>query len=186
MKPIEGWDLINEAGEFKRLPAGIYLIQITKVVDNAENKYFEVYCEIVKGEYKDYFKTAAEINGKDMSKSIRSYNDKALPFFKGFITAIEKSNPGYKWDWDESKLVGKYAMAIVGEEEYLKDGVVKTSFKIVDIRSIPAFKEGKLSVPPLKKYMGTTELPTAEQVSPSESIGNPGNIPLLSDDELPF
>ena len=27
-----------------------------------------------------------------------------LRYFKGFITAVEQSNTGFKWDWDEQKL----------------------------------------------------------------------------------
>lgn len=175
MKPIEGWDLINEAGDFKRLPAGIYGVKITKVVDNPKEQYFEVYCDIVKGEYANYFATKVQNGGKDTSKSIRSYKDKALPFFKGFITAIEKTNPGYKWDWDETKLVGKKVMAVFGEEEYLDaDGTIKVSTKVVEFRSLEAYEAGKLTVPPLKKL----EQQPVEQ--------EPEEEPVPEDDDFPF
>lgn len=151
MKPIEGWDLVNEAGEFKKLPAGIYGVKLTSVKDNEEGKYFEITCDIVKGEYAGYFKAQVDAGLKDGSKTIRSYKDKALVFFKGFITAVEKSNPGYEWDWDESKLVGKNVIAVFGEEEYVKDGEVRVGTKLVEFRSLEAFKEGKIQVPPLKK-----------------------------------
>ena len=36
-------------------------------------------------------------------------------FSEAFITAIEKTNPGYKWDWDEKKLIGKNVIAVFGE-----------------------------------------------------------------------
>ena len=60
MKPIEGYDLVNEAGEFRKLPAGIYGVKITNVVDKSENEYLEIYCDIVKGEYANYFKIKPE------------------------------------------------------------------------------------------------------------------------------
>ena len=181
MKPIEGYDLINEAGEFRRLPAGIYPIVITNVVDVPEKEYLEIYCDIFQGEYKDYFKIAVENGGKDTSKTVRSYKQNALAFFKGFMTAIEKSNPGYKWDWDETKLVGKKAVGIFGEEEYEKDGQIKISTKLIEVRSVEAFKAGKLTVPPLKKL----EKPVAaEDVHPEIVTG--GNVPSIDDDEFPF
>lgn len=175
MKPIEGWDLINEAGEFKRLPAGIYGVKITNVVDVPEKEYFEIYCDITKGEYANYFKTLVESGGRDTSRDIRSYKPNALPFFKAFITAVEKTNPGYKWDWDEKKLIGKNVIGVFGEEEYLdKEGNVKISTKLVEFRSLEAYKEGRIKVPELKK------LPESEK--PQEVVEDPVNL----DDDLPF
>ena len=164
MKPIEGWDLINEAGEFKKLPAGIYAVKLTSVKDNSEAKYFEITCDIIHGEYAGYFKAQVDAGLKDGSKTIRSYTDKALPFFKGFITAVEKSNPGYTWDWDESKLVGKKVVAVFGEEEYEKDGEVRVGTKLVEFRSADAWKEGKITVPPLKKLPPKEVEPAPEVV----------------------
>ena len=34
--------------------------------------------------------------------------------FKTFITSIEKSNPGYKWNWEENTLVGKVFGGVYG------------------------------------------------------------------------
>lgn len=178
MKPIEGWDLINEAGEFKPLPAMVVGVRITKVVDVPEKEYFEVYCDITKGEYANYFKTLVDAGLKDTSRHIRSYKANALPFFKAFITAVEKSNPGYKWDWDESKLVGKGVIAVFGQEEYLdNEGNVRVTTRVQEFRSVEAYKEGRIKVPELKK------LPEQEQ--PKQESAN--LTPLeLSDDEIPF
>lgn len=184
MKPIEGYDLVNEAGEVKRLPAGIYGVKITNVIDVPEKEYLEVYCDITKGEFANYFKLLTESGFKDSSKCIRSYTKNALAFFKGFITAVEKTNPGYHWDWDEKKLIGKNVMAVFGEEEYLdKDGNVKTSVKVVEFRSLEAFQKGLIKVPELKK------LPTIESMmseTKEEPQLNPGSMQVISDDELPF
>lgn len=194
MKPIQGYDLINEAGNFKRLPAGIYGVKITSVKDNVANQYLEITCDIVKGEYKDYFASMVANGLPDNSRTIRSYKENALPFFKAFITAVEKTNPPYKWDWDEKKLVGKIVIAVFGEEEYLdKDGNVKVGTKIVEFRSKEAWKEGKIQVPPLKKLVvqekeeqkdnSSLEFPDFPSVEekPLEEV-----VAELPDDDLPF
>ena len=93
MKPIEGYDKINEAGEIVRLPAGIYGVKITKVVDNPQNEYLEVYCDITKGEYANYFKQLTDLGLTDTSRAFRSYKTKAIPFFKAFITALCDISP---------------------------------------------------------------------------------------------
>lgn len=182
MKPIKDYDLINEAGEFKRLPAGIYGVVITNVVDKPENEYLEVYCDIAKGEYANYFKALVDAGLRDTSMSVRSYKTKALPFFKGFIKAVEKTNPGYQWDWDEKKLIGKNVIAVFGEEEYLdKEGNVKIATRVVEFRSLDAYKEGKIKVPELKK------LPPQEQPITEPTLINPTPQLLeLDDDKLPF
>lgn len=182
MKPIEGWDLVNELGEFKKLPAGIYPVRITSIKDNEEGQYFEITCDIVKGEYKDYFKAQVDAGLKDGSKTIRSYKDKALVFFKGFITAVEKTNPGYQWDWDETKLVGKNVIAVFGDEEYVdKNGEVKIGTKLVEFRSLDAWKDGKIVVPELKK-LKPEEDPRLQKKDESKNLEQL-NLP---DDDFPF
>lgn len=44
------------------------------------------------------------------------------PYFKGFITAVEESNPGYKWNWDEKTLKGKKIGIVFRMEEYSYNG----------------------------------------------------------------
>lgn len=173
MRPIEGYELVNEAGEFKRLPAGIYGVKITNVVDVPEKEYLEIYCDITKGEYANYFKTLVDNGLRDSSKEIRSYKTNALPFFKAFITAVEKTNPGYHWDWDEKKLIGKNVIAVFGEEEYEdKEGNIKIRTVVTEFRSLEAFQQGKIKVPELKK------LPVKEVVSEE--------INIIDTDDLPF
>ena len=180
MKPIEGYDLVNEAGEFKPLPAMIVGVRITNVIDVPEKEYMEIYCDITKGEYANYFKTLVDAGMKDTSRHIRSYKTNALPFFKAFITAVEKSNPGYKWDWDEKKLIGKGVIAVFGQEEYLdNDGNVRIATRVQEFRSIEAFKEGRIKLPELKKLPEQPALTREEQSTVSQLID-------ISDDELPF
>ena len=184
MKPIQGYDLVNEAGEYKQLPPGIYGVKITKVVDNPTNEYLEVYCDITKGEYANYFKQLVDANLTDTSRTFRSYKTNALPFFKAFITAVEKTNPGYHWDWDEQKLVGKNVIAIFGEEEFVgNDGTVKVSCRVQEFRSLEAYQSGKLTVPP-KKCLPPDQVPQPKPAEQQESK----NLEQLEipDNELPF
>ncbi len=56
------------------------------------------------------------------------------PYFKGLITAIEQSNPGFTFDWnhpDERSLRGKRVGFVFGEEEYIHPATneVRTSIK---------------------------------------------------------
>jgi hypothetical protein len=180
MKQIQNYDKVTEAGEFKQLKPGIYPLVITDVKDNAEKEYLEIYYEIADGENKGYFAAAKEALGKDISKECRSYKESALPFFKAFIVAVEKSNQGYSFvkTWDESTLKGKYVIGVFGEEEYLdNDHNLKVICALQEFRSIPAFKEGKLKVPELKK------LP--EDQRPKEVVAGTAPINTATPDQAP-
>jgi len=80
-------------------------------------------------------------------------------FFKGFIGAVEESNPGYKWNWDERGIAGKLVGMVFGEEEYRKqDGSIGTSVKAQMARSVKAVRDGEVEVPEKKTLK---ETPTA-------------------------
>ena len=179
MKVIEGWDLISEAGEIKRLPAGAYACKIIEVVDKPELEYHEVYFDIAEGEFKGYFAALQANTGKNYGVMRRSYKANALPFFKGYIKAIEKSNPGYKWNWDEKTLNGKFCAINFRDEEYFKDGEVKVMAKPEEVRSLQSLRAGEIKPLPLKKYEG--ELPVS-----SETVSAVKPPVEISDDDLPF
>lgn len=175
MKQIEGFDLISEAGELKTLPAGAYACKIIEVIDVPDKEYLDVYFDIVEGEFKGYFTTLMNNSGKNYGRITRSYKQNALPFFKAFITAIEKSNPGYKWDWNEKSLNGKFCAVAFRDEEYLVDGQLKVRAKADEVRSLQALREGKIKIKELKKYEGVVETPSEQP-----------KLVELSDEELPF
>lgn len=186
MKPIEGYEQINEAGEFKPLPKGIYTLVIKEVTDFPEKSYLKIRMDIAKGEFKDYFSNI-ELN------EFRSYKESALSFFKGFMTAVEKTNQNYKWDWNEKGLVGKFVVGVFDEEEYINnDGELKVRVALQDVRSGEAYREGRIKLPGLKKMTEEQKKQRLEdlglngsKVSQSgEAVGN--NLPEIDDDGLPF
>jgi hypothetical protein len=176
MKVIDGFDSINEAGEFKNLPAGAYACKIIEVVDVLDKEYLNVYFDIVEGEFKGYFTALFQSTGKNYGFITRSYKQNALPFFKAFITAVEKSNPGYKWDWNEKGLSGKFCVVVFRDEEYEVDSEVRVRAKADEVRSLPALREGKIEIRPLKKLDKPVEISREVPKCPVE----------LTDDELPF
>ena len=63
------------------------------------------------------------------------------------------SNEGFKWDWDETKLVGKLFGGVFGEEEY-EAGKFATKLKF--IRSTEKIEEAK--VPKVKTLSGGNDV----------------------------
>lgn len=154
MEKINNWEEIEAKGisDFVRLNAGGYV----GVIKNAEeytsettgNKSLKVECDICEGNFKDYFQKSYDNNNNSDKKwdnnSTRylGLGESSLPFLKGFITAVENSNAGYKWNWDDKTLIGKKVGLVYQYEEYEKqDGDKGIKSKLNQFRSIDKLDE---------------------------------------------
>ena len=84
-----------------------------------------------------------------------SLKDEQLGFLKGFITALEKSNPNFKFNtkgtWEQLK--GLKIAGQFGLEEYEKqDGGIGTATKLVQFRSLDKLNE--IKIPKVKLLNG--------------------------------
>lgn len=152
MKPINNWNEVKASEDFQRLPAGGYIVKITNVTNNEEKQYLHVEYDIAEGEFKGYWDDNAKRFGWWGGDFYRSYKDSALGMFKGFTNAVEGSNDGYQWNWEEQSLVGKLIGVVVGEEEYIKnDGSIGTRLKVRSIKTVSDIKDKRFRMPDIKK-----------------------------------
>lgn len=179
---------VDAAGSYSRPGAGGYVISIIKVQNDKVKERIDVEFDFYEGEFTGYYKDLYERRHFWAGKFSKSYKDKALPFFKGFLEAVVKSNDdtdglivGDYEDVDETKLVGKLVGMVVGEKEYIgNDGIKKVKLdtynalfvKVADIRS------GNYEVPEL---IPLEETPTATGV-----IDTTAGFGPVSDSEIPF
>jgi len=180
-KPLD-WEEVKESEvvEGLKLVPGAYPVQIKEVIDHPDKEYLEIRFDIVKDKtYADWFKKQEESFGTWPNAGIyrASYKETATKFFKAFITAIQKSNQGYVWNWDEKSLKGKFFVAVFGEEEYkATDGTIKVSIKCREARSIEAWQKGEIKTPELKKFIPKVE----------ELFNDLNNNYTINNDDLPF
>lgn len=175
MKKINDWEKVKASDDNSRLPAGGYVCEIVRAEDNPEKNYLRLEYDIAEGEYKDYWQSTAERFGWWGGDFYRSYKDSALGMFKGFINAVEGSNGGFKWEWNEKALEGKLVGLVLGEEEYIKnDGSVGTRLKVRNVKPAQDIRSGKFKVPEKKV------LPNESKASSSTSGFTP------SDSDIPF
>lgn len=158
MEKIENWDKVEAKGmeDFKSLPVGAYecVIKDARINENemTGKKTFKVSIDIASGEYKDYFLKRYQNNNMQDKKwdnnAVRylGYEGDNVAYFKGFITCVENSNPGYKWDWDETKLKGKKICGVFQYEEYEKqDGTKAVKVRLNKFRSLDKMKDIEVS-----------------------------------------
>ena len=161
IKKTGNFENTNGYGDFETLQPGGYKCIIKKVECSETTngkQYLKVSYDIAEGEHKDFYKN-------------KYLNDQR---FKGFTTALEESNSGYVFDWDENKLQNKKVGLVMREEEFeTQMGEIKTAVKPLYAMSYDKVEEAK--IPNIKK------LP--EKGDSFES--NFSNIPDDSED-LPF
>ena len=188
MNKPNGWDQVNaaESGSSGRLPAGGYVCRILDAVDTEirGREYLVLSLDIAEGDFKDYWlgewRRKKQYGDSDKPawpcryfQSVLTSQGTANPWFKGLITAVERSNPGYQWAFAEQSLKGKLLGAVFSEEEFKgTDGKVHTSVKATQIYSADRIRAGDFTVPEPRR------------LGPSAPAAAKGFVE--ADDELPF
>jgi hypothetical protein len=166
MNKPQGFDeALTFTGDFETIELGghVCVIKGAKVETTQSGKeILKIQLDIAEGENKDFYNRQyskrKELNPDAKWGGVYSQltEGKSLPFFKGFIAAVENSNKGYKWNWDEATLKGKLFGGVFGEEEYISnDGTVKKATKCMQIKSVEQIRKG-VEVPPLKTLPGNS------------------------------
>lgn len=195
MQQLKGYETAKViTGGVPQLPKGGY---IAKILDCKEEssatgyKWLAISFDISEGEHKGHFAEQYRANTNENKKWRGTYNafipdessqyyEDNLNKFKTMMSNIEESNPGYHWDWDETKLKGKLIGVIFGEKEWESDnnGVIIIT-ECRGIRSVDCIKNGKFKMPALKTLSGTSSVSAATSSQASFSA-------LDDDDDLPF
>ncbi len=134
------------------LPAGGYVLKIMHA-DNVPNKnYLRLELDIATGDHRGYYTQLFDRARFWGLTSYRSYTEKNMGWFKSFMELLESENEGFKWEWDETKLIGLEFGGVLGLEEYLaNDGTVKASLKLKKTYTKAEIESGNFVVPPIKK-----------------------------------
>lgn len=186
-------------GEFMQLPAGLYVCKILGAKQEEFNGHgrFVMQFDIAEGEHEGFYQKQynlekqANQNAKYKGVHRQNMEENGLPFFKGLMTSIERSNQEYHFPWgvqgNEKTLVGKKFGAVMGREQFLtQDGEKRFATKIFQIRSVDGLKEAKV---PEDKLLEETEQAPAMTPAADPALAADGfmNIPDgITDEELPF
>lgn len=175
MKRIDDYDNIKatEGGDFQKNPVGGFVCRIVDVKNEEAREYLIVEFDIMEGDYAGYYSDLFTRAGFWGLKAFKSYKEKNMKYFKGFITAVEQSNQGYKWDWNENYLKDRFIGLVIGEEEYIKNnGAVGTRAVVVRNTSVENIRKGNYEVP--------------EKIKLKEEVSVTIKTPNKVDDDLPF
>lgn len=192
MKQFDGYKSEAPSTKFPMLPAGTYVAGIKNVkIDGKEpDQQLVLRLDIIEGEWAGYYtkryerdsQNARDYQAKykgdfrlqipDPSNPKRSHPEWDTKAFNNAMWAIEHSNPGYKWDWNEGSLKGKIVGINVREGSF--NGNVFTQI-------------GRLEVADdVRKGIIETMKPRAPRSDATEPATDPGTGYFIATDEVPF
>lgn len=171
LREPDNWGDTKPAGTGggNRLAPGGYVLGIVGVEQTKSGKgntQLLLQLDIAEGNDKNHFRDLGEKLNKECYITHRQgVEGKSLPYFKGFITSVEESNQGYKWNWDEHGLARKKVGACLREEEYINNsGDVRTTLRVAYFCGADRVRKGEVKQLQTKKLDGSpAQPPTAPQ-----------------------
>lgn len=162
IKRFGDYEKTQAYGDYEALPKGGYVVKIlgAELCSNSVGQYVKISCDIAEGEYAGFYaKEYKTQQGEDkkwhcnyllnIPNDDRSEKDNwTKRRFKTFTEALEESNPGYHFDWDEQKFKGKIAGGLFNEREYEKnDGSVGRATNLAAFCKVDKIRSGDYKLP---------------------------------------
>lgn len=162
MKAFNGYEAKYQAAggaAFEPLPAGAYVGKIYGA--KADEQSLTIQVDVTEGEFAQYYHKRFDADkdssyGQKYKGVFRLWlpkgegNDEwSIRNFNSAIGAIELSNPGYHWDWNEAGLKGKAIGLSVREREWEMNGNTGVTTEIGAFVPVEDVKAGK--VKPMKR-----------------------------------
>lgn len=194
MKPIQNWNNVKPATERQTLPKGGYVV---KIMDAKEVTYkgkdgnfskLEISVDIWEGKYRDFYANdyrSQALNTEDRKWKgvLRQYIPKedgsekdewTKSSFKALIEAVEESNQGYHWDWNEAGLKEKIVGCLFRSEEWEFNGY--TGWTTRPLKFVPAemIRSNKFKIPADKPLKNKSVAPT----NAFEELEDDGDLPF--------
>ncbi len=190
MKAFNGLEIKKSVSANEPLPAGGYVAKIlnANVEEYSWGEVLVISFDIAEGEYKDFFSKQYKENTREDKKwkgnfrmtvpqESNQYFDSQKRTFGNAIWAIEESNPGYHWDWNEAALKGKIVGVLFRNYEYDVDGRQGWSTECCTFVSVEDVRTGNFKQPKDK--------PLRNKTTNNEPASNFSALDDL-DAELPF
>ena len=193
MKQFKGFER-KEQVEWEALPKGAYVIKLLNIKEEANKSnsgtHLAIAFDVAEGDYAGFYKKAFESDTREDKK----WNNDAVIYincpednspqwlidnFNKFITAVEDSNDGYHWSWDEKTLKNKLVGAKFCIEQSEYDGKIYDHTKAKWFIAAKKIRDGKYGKLPNDKLITAS----TGNDGPTDFMNIPDNI---TDEEIPF
>lgn len=177
------WDDIKPASSLSPDP-GYYILKFLDVQEGFSengNERLSLHFDIAYGEFANHYTNLSASLGKHITLMHwqPTGTESSLPFFKKLILDIEKSNPGYKFDFNPKSLIGKKIGAKLHIQISDKNG--KSYAKIKSFYSVD---EVRVLIDSEKNKSENNSQPINDNIYQAPTENN--NSFEVNDDDLPF
>lgn len=167
MRKPEGYDEAVVYNSYNKLPVGAYEVKILDAIVREENGYEKIILriDISSGDHKNFFaddfkrqrdQDSAKPEWHGIFKQTTS--GKSVVFFKKLIQTIEKSNPNFTFNFDESTLKDKKLGMIFDTVNFTSKKTNKPSSYVgaVEPITLADLQSGNFEIPSLKNSNGSS------------------------------
>lgn len=161
IKQFNGFKAERSGGAREVLPAGGYVDKImdAKVQEYTWGNVLVLSIDVAEGDYRDFFRRDYQENTNEDKKWRGTYrlnlpkddgsekDEWTKRTFNNAIWAIEESNPGYSWNWDERTLKGKTVGVLYRNKEWEMNGNTGWTTECCALASAEDIRNGKFRMP---------------------------------------
>lgn len=197
IKKFNDYEQTKSYGSFEQLPKGGYVLQIKGVETRTNQKgdYLFISADIYEGDYIQFF-TREYKNQQSEDKKWHCNYLLNIPTddgseqdgwtkrrFKTFTEALEDSNAGYHFDWDEQKFKGKLIGGLFNEREYeTNDGQIRRATNWGGVTSTENIRSGNYTLPKDRPIQRSFTAPAPSIPASDDFMQLPDGL----ESELPF
>lgn len=177
IKKFNDYDSTKSYSDFPTLPKGAYICKVmgASIGKSSSGEYIKVSFDIAEGEYAGFYATDYRAQqGED--KKWRGNYFLNIPAddgtekdgwtkrrFKTFTEALEECNPGYHFDWDETKFKGKLFGGLFNQREYKNQrGEYSWITNLAQVTTVEKIKSGSFKIPADRPAKYRPAPPTSE------------------------
>jgi hypothetical protein len=198
IKQFKDFDQTRGYSNSEQLPRGGYVCKIigAKPQDSQYGQSIKIAFDIAEGEYKDFYQKKFDANSSEDKKWPGTFllnvptddgserDGWTKRKFRTFTDALEDSNAGYHFDWDETKFKGKLIGFVFNYREWeAPDGRAVMSPNAANTTSVENIRKGNFKIPQ-DKLLRTHSTPSTQPSNPTSQpfIGISEGV----DTEVPF
>jgi hypothetical protein len=201
IKKFNDYEQTRAYTDGQSLPRGGYVCKIigAKPQDSQFGQSIKIAFDIVEGEYSGYYQKKFDGNTNEDRKWPGTFllnvprddgserDGWTKRSFRTFTDALEDSNPGYHFDWDEAKFKGKMIGFVFNYREWTApDGREVMSPNAARATTIDKIRKGDFKIPKDKLLPGHTDAGTSASTPEYAGSDDMLNIPPGTDEEVPF
>lgn len=189
MKAFSNFEAKKASSGREILPAGAYVCEVksVKIEEFDWGSSLALAIDVIEGEYTGFFKRDFDNNDRE-DKKWRGIYKVSIPkddgskqdgwtkrTFGNFIWAVQESNSGYTWNWEEKTLKGKKLGVLFRNKEWEMDGRTGWTTEAAGSACIQDVRDGKVKMlkdKPLKNR------PAQEPTAGVETVEDESELPF--------